>query len=291
MLHPLLLHNGEIKAAGEMCLQPGQDGLLAGWGVFSTIKVAAGVLFEFERHWARLNRDADSLRVPFPWDIESLRSLLLELVEANRAYDATLRIVVVRNAGTMWAGANSCGPADLLAFTASRRQWGASARLGVVANARHAGSQFAGSKTTSWAHNLVWLEEAHLRGFDEVVLLNERGEVSECTSANIFAAFGAEVLTPPLSSGCLPGVTRDLLLETIQVPSCRVREATLLLEDLERADGIFITSTTRDLLPVSQIEGLSIGQNHAARNALMDAFALHQTGYCGKLNQMKGTQV
>ena len=131
--------------------------------------------------------------------------------------------------------------------------------------------------------NLVWYEEAHLRGQDEVVLLNERGEVSECTSANIFATFGApfgdEVLTPPLASGCLPGITRALLLEMVRVPGIHVSERVLTLEDLERADSVFITSTTRDLLPVSAIEGLSIRRETRVRDLLAAALSGYELDY------------
>ncbi len=291
MIHPNVLHNGQLRPAGEICLHAGQAGLFTGWGVFSTIKVSAGVLFAFERHWARLSRDAGLLRVPFPWDIDTLRAQLLRLVQANQAHDATLRILVTRNAGTMWSHPVPGQPADLVALTAPRSSWGASARLGIVANARHAGSRFAGSKTTSWAHNLVWYEEAHLQGHDEVLLLNERGEVSECTSANLFAVFGSEILTPPLSSGCLPGITRELLLETVRTPAYQVREAPLLLEDLERADGIFITSSTRDLLPVREIEGLSIRHDQTARDALMAAFVSYEEQYRGQFKLIQGARV
>jgi branched-chain amino acid aminotransferase len=93
--------------------------------------------------------------------------------------------------------------------------------------------------------------------------LNEHGQVSECTSANIFAATGGEVSTPPLSSGCLPGVTRELLLDVVRVPGIQVRERPLTPQDLERSDQVFITSTTRDLLPAAFIEGLN-GRNEGS---------------------------
>jgi branched-chain amino acid aminotransferase len=136
--------------------------------------------------------------------------------------------------------------------------------LGVVAHGRYAQSRFAGAKVTSWGANLTWYEEAHLDGFDEVVLLNENDQVSECTSANIFAALGGEVWTPPLSSGCLPGVTRELLLQEICADGLPVVERDITLGDLERADEVFITSTTRDLLPVVSIAGISIRQGSRA---------------------------
>ena len=120
---------------------------------------------------------------------------------------------------------------------------------------RHAASPFAGTKTLSWAHNLTMLEDAQRNGFNEVVLLNERGEVAECTSANIFAVFDGVTYTPPLSSGPLPGVTREVMLRELDKNECPVAEKVLRLDDLYAADEVFITSSTRELLPVTSIAG------------------------------------
>jgi branched-chain amino acid aminotransferase len=272
VIHPLLLHNGVIRPAAELCLTPGQVGLLSGWGVFSTIKVFHGVLFALERHWTRMRRDAQLLRIPFPWQLEELERMLFQVVEANQAANATLRVVVVRNRGGIWEGPGVTADADLIAFTTELKDWGKAVRLGVVEQARHAANRFAGVKVLSWATNLALYEEARERGFDEVLLLNERGEVAECTSANVFAAFGQRVVTPPLSSGCLPGVTRELLLGEVRAPGIDVVEASLRPADLARADGVFITSSTRDMLPVESIEGLTIGRSHEAVGLLQVAF-------------------
>src|SRR5271165_1385749 len=257
-MHRFLLHNGQILDAHEKSVSAGQVGFLNGWGVFSTLRVADGVLFAFERHWERMQRDAAKVHVPFPKDQAQVKSQIHRLIEANSAWNATLRVMVVRNRGGMFEGPDLERDFDLLAFTKDLNPWGTSVRLAVKPNARHAANEFSGCKILSWSHNLTWYEEARQRGFDEVVLLNERGEVSECTSANIFAAVGGRVLTPPLISGCLPGVTRELLLNEIRVHGISVREQTILPEDLEEADEVFITSTTRDLLPVRLIEGLRI---------------------------------
>jgi branched-chain amino acid aminotransferase len=88
-----------------------------------------------------------------------------------------------------------------------------------------------------------------------VILLNERGEVAECTSANIFCVKGGTVLTPPLSSGCLEGVTRSVLLEIAPKAGVTLNEKVLTLEDIHAADEVFITSTNRTLLGVSEIAG------------------------------------
>jgi branched-chain amino acid aminotransferase len=92
----------------------------------------------------------------------------------------------------------------------------------------------------------------------------------------VFAVYGNEAVTPPLSSGCLPGITRELLLEVIEAPGVRVSERTLTLDDLEKADGLFITSTTRDVLPVAAVEGLSIRTDWSVAERLGAAFLEYQ---------------
>jgi branched-chain amino acid aminotransferase len=247
--------------------------LLSGWGVFTTLRVADGVLFAFERHWARIRRDAAAFHIPIPDDAGEVRRELIELVEANQAYNATLRLAIVRNGPGMWADPSVGRPSDLIALTADSKEWGVGVKLAYVRDARHAACPFAGTKILSWAMNLTWLESAQSRGFDEAILLNERGEVAECTSANMFIANGSQVWTPPLSSGCLPGITREVLLGDIHVPGITIGEKTLMPTDLESADEVFITSTTRNLLPVLQIEEKKVGRSERARQALERAFS------------------
>ncbi len=278
-MHRLLLHNGQILDAHEKSVSAGQVGFLNGWGVFSTLRVADGVLFAFERHWERMHRDASKVHVPFPQDPAEVKAQLLRLIEANSAWNSTLRVMVVRNRGGMFEGPDLERDFDVLAFTKDLNPWGSSVRLAMKPHARHAANEFSGCKILSWSQNLTWYEEAHQRGFDEVVLLNERGEVSECTSANIFAATGGEVSTPPLDSGCLPGVTRELLLEVVRVPGVSVVERTLMPADLERADQVFITSTTRDLLPAVSIEGLKVESRGTVVDQLVKALEGFRADY------------
>ncbi len=278
MIHRHILFNHQVRDSSEKLLAPGQVGLLAGWGVFSTIRVTEGVLFAFERHWARMVKDAALFHVPMPCTEAEGHQRLLELVEANRAYEASLRVIVVRNDGSVWAGPNE-RRSDLIALTSDLHHWGRGVKLGVIPNARLAASPFAGTKILSWAMNLTWVEEAQARGLDEVILLNEKGEVSECTSANIFIARGNQVWTPPISSGCLPGVTRAVLLEDVQVPGFEIGERTLIPSDLETADEVFITSTTRELLPVLEIANKPLRQGERARNALQAEFSKYVERY------------
>jgi branched-chain amino acid aminotransferase len=279
VLHRFILHNDRIHEASDRVLSPGQVGLLSGWGVFTTLKVSDGVPFAFERHWARISRDAATMRVPLPGDPEGLRQRLLELVEANKAYNCTLRLVIVRNGGGMWAGPSTGCSGDVIALTADSKDWGEGVRLGVVPHARHAACEFATTKILSWAMNLTWVERAQERGLDEVILLNEHGDVAECTSANIFVSNGGQVWTPPVSSGCLPGITREVLLSEIHVPGIQIAEKKLTPAELEAADEVFITSTTRNLLPVREIEGRKIGPCDRNCRALSQAFGEYVDRY------------
>ena len=169
-MHRFLLHNDEIRDAAELCLAPGQVGLLSGWGVFSTLRVYDGVMFSFERHWERLRGDAERMRVPFPAQADWLESRLCHLIEANQTapgqpLNATLRVVVVRNRGGIFEGPKIARDFDLIAFTVDRVRWPETVKLGVVPNGRHAASEFAGTKYISWAENLTRYElPAHEQG-------------------------------------------------------------------------------------------------------------------------------
>ena len=145
-MHRFLLHNDDVVDAHQNTLSAGQVGLLNGWGVFTTMRVAEGVLFAFERHWVRMQRDAAKLHVPFPSDPTWLKTRLLRLVEANSAWNATLRVAIVRNRGGLFEGPDLTRDFDLIAFTADRNDWGSSVRLAVKPHGRYAQSEFAGTK-------------------------------------------------------------------------------------------------------------------------------------------------
>jgi len=284
-MHRFLLHNDEIRDSAERSLSPGQVGLLTGWGVFSTLRVYDGVMFAFERHWERMRSDAERMRVPFPTRPEWLESRLYRLIEANQVspsepLNATLRVVVVRNRGGIYEGPGITRDFDVVAFTVDMVRWPETVKLGVVPNGRHAASEFAGTKYIAWAENLTRYERAHEQGLDEVILLNERAEISECTSANVFIVDAVgRVWTPPLSSGCLAGVTRAVLLEEIRDIELTIAEKPLLVDDLSSAREVFITSTTRELLPAASIEGLHIQGGRDVCDRLRQAFSARVKNY------------
>lgn len=255
MIHRYIHHNGIMQPIEKTRLSPGQAGLLAGWGLFTTLRVFHGVPFEFERHWRRLARDAERTRVPFPFDAERVRAQVMELVRANEVVEGTARIFAIYNQFGFWQSDEPAPQVDLLLYTAGLPPHNEPGRLDLREHGRHAASPLAGVKVTSWLNNVWSLAVAQERGFNEVVMLNERGEAAECTAANLFCVRRGTVETPPLSAGCLEGVTRGLLLELAPQAGVPMVERTLLPEDLFSADEIFITSTNRSLLGIGEIAG------------------------------------
>ena len=258
MIHRYVFHNDRILPIEQVRLSPGQAGLLSGWGLFTTLRLYDGEAFAFERHWRRLEKDAARTRLPFPFDAAQVRMHLGELVRANQLREGTARIYVIYNKVGFWQSDEPFPEVDLLLYTAGLPAYREPARLALREHGRHAASPLAAVKVTSWLNNVWNLAEAQRRGFDEVVLLNERGEVAECTAANIFCVRGGKALTPPLSSGCLEGVTRAVLLEIGPDAGVPIVEHTLRPDDLSTADEVFVSSTNRNVLSVGEIEGRKI---------------------------------
>jgi len=218
-----------------------------------------GEAFAYERHWRRLEKDASITRLPLTYAGARVRVHLQEVIRANRVEEGCARIYLVWNTVGFWKSEEKMPEVDLVITTADVPRYPDTVRLTVREQGRHAASALAGVKTISWLNSVWAVAEAQREGFDEVVLLNERGEVSECTAANIFAVKGDKVLTPPLSSGCLEGVTRGVLTEVAGEAGTAVVEQVLRLEDLCSAEEVFITSTNRNVIGVREIAGKTIG--------------------------------
>lgn len=261
MLHRFIFHNNRLMPIEEARLSPGQAGLFNGWGLFTTLHIFEGELFAFERHWRRLEKDAARTHCPFPFDSGKVREQVAQVIHANQVGEGCARIYIIHNQIGHWRSDEKLPLADLLLCTTDLPAYHQPARLNLREHGRHAASPLAGVKVTSWLNNVWNFYEAQQGGFDEVVLLNERGEVAECTAANIFCVRAGRVLTPPLNSGCLEGVTRSILLEIGPRAGVRCEEAALRPADLFAAEEVFISSTNRTLLAVSEIAG------HAYANA------------------------
>ncbi|HEX4488112.1 MAG TPA: aminotransferase class IV [Terriglobales bacterium] len=280
MIHRIVFHNGKLQPIEDVRLSPGQGGLLSGWGLFTTIRILEGVPFAFERHWQRLRRDSECTHCPLPFDEDSVREDLGKVLQANRVQEGCARIYFIYNQTGFWRSSESFPQVDLLICSSDLPVHKDLVRLGLREHGRHAASPLAGVKVTSWLNNVWSLHEAQQAGFDEVVLLNERGEVAECTAANIFCARGGKVLTPPLTSGCLAGITRSVMLDAGPKTGTSIEEHVLFPEDLYSADEVFISSTNRNLVAVGEIAGRAVGKGaHILMNRLDEAFSAYARAY------------
>ncbi|MBZ5529395.1 MAG: aminotransferase class IV [Acidobacteriia bacterium] len=258
MIHRNLFHNNKLLAVEKDRLSPGQGGVLCGWGIFTTLRIVRGEAFAYERHWRRLEKDAAIIHLPMPYAATKVRLHLQEVIRANKVIEGCARIYLIHNKVGCWQSEEPQPEADLIICSADLPSFREPLRLDLREHGRHAAAALAGVKTISWLNNVWSSTEAQRQGFDEVVLLNERGEVAECTAANIFAVKNGKVFTPPLSSGCLEGVTRAILFEIAGDAGIPVIEQTLLHDDLYRADEVFVSSTNRNVLGVGEIAGHKI---------------------------------
>lgn len=284
MIHRYVFHNQELKPVEKTRWSPGQAGLICGWGLFTTVKIVQGEAFAYERHWRRVEKDAGITRLPLTYSGAKVRVNLQEVIRANKVSEGCARIYLVWNSPGMWKSEEQMPEVDLVITTADLPEYPDLVRLTVREQGRHAASPLAGVKTTSWLNSVWAATEAHREGFDEVVMLNERGEVSECTAANLFVVKDEKVLTPPLSSGCLEGVTRGVLMEIASEAGTSVKEQTLHMEDLFGADEVFITSTNRNVIGVKEIAGHAIGNGRSGEitNRLDNAFEAYVREYVSR---------
>jgi len=279
MIHRYVFHNDKLLPIEQVRLSPGQAGLLNGWGLFTTLRVFDGEPFAYERHWKRLQKDARILHLPLLFDRDKVRGQLHEVLRANQVKEGCARIYIVYNKVGFWASDESFPQVDLILYSAPLPAYREPARLNLREQGRHAASPIAGVKVTSWLNNVWNLYEAQQNGWDEVVLLNERGEVAECTAANVFCARGGTVYTPPLSSGCLEGVTRGVLLELCSAQGIAAEERALRPEELFGADEVFISSTNRSALAVGEVAGHRFAAPGPVTQRLARAFEAYVVEY------------
>ena len=258
----LVWFDGAVRPAHEPVVTALDRGLLVGDGVFDTCVVIDGTPFALRRHLARLARSAEIVGLPAP-PLDVITRAARDL--ASRLDGATGRLRVTWTAGPAAGGPARSAATPTLLLTAESHPVAHPApgtapaagrtALVVVPWVRNERSPLVGAKSTSYAENVLAIEHARRHGGTEAVLANTRGELCEGGASNLFLETGGELLTPPLESGCLAGVTRELVLEWAAAAGLPVREATIPLADFRAAEHAAVTSATRGIVPVDVLEG------------------------------------
>lgn len=248
--------NGTLVPEAEATTSARDHGFVVGDGVFEAVKVDHGRIFALTRHVDRMARSAAGIGLR-GFDPETVRRAAHEVVDANRelltsGFDV-LRITFTGGPGLLGSGRVDGPPTLVLGLTPGHDPDPQTSVITVPYRRNDVGA-LTGLKTTSYGENVLALAQAHAAGASEAVFANTRGLLCEGTGTNVFVVRDGELLTPPLSSGCLAGVTRALVLGW-----SGGREVDLPYDALTTSDEVFLTSTARDVQPVVAVDGVVLG--------------------------------
>jgi branched-chain amino acid aminotransferase len=241
--------NGALYPDDEAKISVFDHGLVVGDGVFETIKVCDGVPFALTRHLDRLRRSAAGLGLPEP-DIETIRAGAMAVIDAGPNMPrARLRVTVTAGISPL-ASERGNSPLTAIVAMAAQAEAAATADVVVVPWQRNANDALSGLKTTSYGGNVRALAYATQHGAAEAVFANTDGNLCEGTGTNVFVVAAGRLITPPLSAGCLAGVTRALVIEWAGAV-----EEDVPISALPAAEEAFLTGTTRDVQPIRSVNG------------------------------------
>ena len=216
-------------------------GFLVGEGVFETLVVHGGLPFALDRHLERLRVSARIMRLP-AMDLGVIRDAVDAVIQANVDRVGELgRLLITITSGD--------GQPSVLLTLAAQAPWPQTTTAITVPWVRNERSAIVGAKTTSYAENVAALAAVQERGVSEALMANTQGLLCEGTTSNVFVVIDGRAYTPSLASGCLPGVTRGLVMEWLEAS-----EAELPFEVLQSADEVFLTSSTREVHPIERLD-------------------------------------
>jgi branched-chain amino acid aminotransferase len=239
--------NGRLlQSPDEPAISALDHGIIVGDGVFETVKVELDQPFALTRHLDRLVRSAEGLGIGTP-DIGAIREGIAATLEGQDLAFGRIRITVTSGPGPLGSPRGAAGLTTVVIAEPSDRPPSIS-QIATVPWPRNERGALAGLKTTSYAENVVALAHAKAQGATEALMMNTVGQLCEGTGSNVFVVLDGELVTPPLSSGCLAGVTRALVLEWTDAVERDIPPAALL-----GADEVFLTSSTRDVQGVHAV--------------------------------------
>ena len=285
--------NGRLHAANEPSIAPLNRGFLYGDAIYEVWRTQAGVIFTWEEHWARLERSARALYLELPLPAGQMLEEIRRTAAAYRAHTAYsgelyIRLQVTRGGGPIGLDTALADRPDFVllvqpfpAVAAEKLRDGLRLSLATALRRNPVEALSPAWKTGNYLNNILCLREARARGADEVVILNQAGEVTEAAVSNIAFVRDGVVVTPPLSAGILGGITRELVVHTI-APAAGVaaREDPVRPEDFAGMQECFLLSTTKDVAAVAAIDGTRFAVGATTVTArLQAAFADYARNY------------
>lgn len=253
--------DGNLVPLGQAYIPVTDHSFLAGDGVFETIGVIDGNLIGLTRHLERMHHSLSGLGLELQTTDDDLRKALTAVVEANPGRCDWVRMTI--SAGDVLFSTDRTGDAHRIVIAPGTTPAGSDSIAVVTAPwPRNERGVLSGIKSTSYAENTVALAYAQSKGAVEVLFPNSRGELCEAATSNVFVVIDWQLVTPPLFSGCLQGVTRDLVIRC-----CSVTERPIFMDELDRISEIFLTSSVRDVIPVTQVDARELNIGPVTRDA------------------------
>jgi len=262
--------NGRVSDQEHAAISVFDHGFLYGEGVYETLRTYNGQPFLFDRHMRRLRRSAGMLALDVPLDDAQIDARFRETMRVAGLGDtadreAYIRILVTRGVGELTYDTAACPTPSVVVIVKPnvdppREAFERGVRVSLVPIVRnHPGTVNPLIKSNNLINNALAMQEAFRHGSFEGVMRNYKGELAECTQSNLFIVKDGAALTPPLDAGLLPGITREFLFEVGREIGIPVREAVMRDADLLGADESFLTSTTREVVPIVQVDDRRIG--------------------------------
>jgi branched-chain amino acid aminotransferase len=257
--------NNRFVSKEEAKISVFDHGFLYGDGVFETLRGYRGKVLMLGEHIARLEQSAARLHIPMPVKRSRLSAIVAESLELNKLADAYLRITVSRGLGEIGLDPALCKNPTLVVIAKPFEPYPESfytdgVSVAVVQTRRNLPEAMPPHvKSLNYLNNILAKMEATALGAHDAVLLNHQGEVAEGTTSNVFVALGGRLLTPAHDCGILAGITRNLVLRLARELEIPTEETRLTAADLPIADECFLTNTTVEVLPVTQVDGQKIG--------------------------------
>ena len=280
-MHATVNVNGKITDAASAVISVFDRGFLFGEGVYETLRTYNSHPFLLERHLKRFRASAESIALPVPLDDSAFETRIDEtLAAAKISGERYIRLMLTRGVGELSYDPASCQVASLVVIVKAHAEHPPEVRARGVAIIissvlrNHPRAINPLIKSNNLLNNALAMQEALRRGASEALMRNHRGEIAECAQSNFFIVRNGAAFTPPLESGLLEGVTRNFVFEVGNEVGISVREAVLSDADLDAADEMFLTSTTREVLPITRIDGREVGSGRPGQItlALGDAF-------------------
>ncbi|MDP3070250.1 MAG: aminotransferase class IV [Opitutaceae bacterium] len=281
--------NGRLHSATEPSISPLDRGFLYGDAIYEVWRTHQGVIFTWDEHWARLGRSAASLHMNLPWTADEMLAEVRRTAAAYRtatsfAGELYIRLQVSRGAGPIGLDVALADQATFVLLVQPCPENAPAVlrdglRLSIATTLRRnpIESLDPAWKTGNYLNNLLGLREARVRGADEVLMLNLRGEITEASTSNIAFVRGTEIVTPPVSAGILEGITRAVVLKIIApAAGVAVRETAIRPDELGAMSECFVLSTTKNIAPVGAIDARAFKVSAGTVTArLQTAFDAH----------------